>query len=1792
MNSVKTDKTTRAGPSHAGESRGRSQGGRPCVYGGANTIPRSRPRHDDKCKPTTDSNSLYDTEHDEQEVEACAPKVHAETSDHSKKMTDSELGSEASATSALPDKKVRPKPTRKRRKEIASLHENSSLSEEEVAPAPKFSTARRGKKVGSGQRADYYRRVEELEELDFNADLDRRAKASLVRRERSQAGSISPNLEDPKSKVDYERLDLEQLRARGGLFVSEIARVSQASGRLQGPLKGALNRSADNLAGILDQLAARSETEENRRLRIDNANLRREMESLHVEIRALKREMAELTANVGKRNVMPPPAVPSTHEDDMEAQTHEDEMEALAPARDPLPQGALCAQSIEELLQMACQRAIDSAAKLIDARLGDLESRLPPQRTLRPPLASDSRTASAPTASSAPAAGPTPGPKRKRTAARPPPPSQPEPVASSQEVRATTSTAPPAETWATVTRRGKKGKPRSAAASQPAPAPKTAPTAPKPKPKVKLTPPRSAAIVVTLQPEAEKRGATYKKVLTKAKAAVDLAELGIPNIKVTDSATGARLIEVPGAESKDKADKLAIQLRAALGGDVIVTRPEKRADMRIIGLDESVTREEVAEAVASRTGCSQEAVRVGEIRRSTRGEGTTTISCPVVAAKALSEAGRLLVGWSSARVQVLDPRPMRCFKCMGLGHTRQLCPSTVDRSGLCFRCGNPGHKAADCDGQAHCAVCAEASCDISHHMGGRNCKPPQKRGKAVPRVSTPLIEEHHERCEEANLNHAAGAQDLFLQSLAAWNIDVAVASEPYWVPPQPHWVGDAAGDVAIICRNGPATTPLNLRDRGPGFVTAQWGRYAIVGVYFSPNKPLSAFETFLGVLGPAIRRLAPLQVILMGDLNAKSRMWGGNFTDVRGRALEDWVAELGLSVLNTGTAHTCVRAQGGSRVDVSFATPAVAQRVVNWRVMEEETLSDHLYIRFEVSPSTTPRAPRRTGHSAFPRWATTKLDKEKAEEAAIVQAWCSKGSPHPSDADAGAACLRAALTQTCDAAMPRAQRTGNRRQVYWWSQEIADLRATSNAARRAYLRHRRRATRDPVEEERLRVAYKEAKRTLQVAIMEAKAAAHNEMLEELDGDPWGRPYRAARNKLRGQSAPVAETIEPDLLRRVLGSLFPQQGDFRAPAPVRSRRAQSPEPPTPPVSMVEVGVALDRLHGSRKAPGPDGVPGKILRLFMQVEENEDRLRELFDLVFRTSQFPKIWKDGRLCLLRKEGRPPDSPSAYRPIVLLDEAGKVLERIIVSRLTKHLNDVGPNLSERQFGFRAGRSTLDALSALKSKTEEAVSRGERALAVSLDIANAFNSLPFDTIVSALHYHGVPAYLIRIVADYLRDRQVSLVGADGELVQQRIFRGVPQGSALGPTLWNIAYDSVLRCRLLRGTSLLCYADDTLVVATGRALPELCLRIEAATEMVVARIRAAGLEVAPHKTEALMFHGPRKGPPPGAHLNIEGVRVRIGGQMKYLGLVLDGRWNFHAHFEGLAPKLTGAAAALGRLLPNTRGPSMSCRKLYAGVIKSMALYGAPIWVGSLDRENRAALRRPQRTIALRAIRGYRTVSHGAACVLAGLPPWELEAEVLDVVYQFRTSRREAGERPAYEEVERVRELAREELLRRWERELVDCRYGVRTIEAIRPVLDQWVHRRHGFLTYRLVQVLTGHGCFGWYLHLIGREPSPECHECGAAEDTAQHTLEVCPAWVQQRRALTAVTGPDLALPSVVVAMLLGESAWDAMVSFCEEVMLQKETAERAREVDPEAHALRRRRPGGRRRRFARLLPPP
>ncbi|CAH2087660.1 unnamed protein product [Euphydryas editha] len=248
----------------------------------------------------------------------------------------------------------------------------------------------------------------------------------------------------------------------------------------------------------------------------------------------------------------------------------------------------------------------------------------------------------------------------------------------------------------------------------------------------------------------------------------------------------------------------------------------------------------------------------------------------------------------------------------------------------------------------------------------------------------------------------------------------------------------------------------------------------------------------------------------------------------------------------------------------------------------------------------------------------------------------------------------------------------------------------------------------------------------------------------------------------------------------------------------------------------------------------------------------------------------------------------------------------------------------------------------------------------------------------------------------------------------------------------------------------------------------------------------------------------------------------------------------------------------------------------------MALYGAPVWVDALTTRNKALLRRPQRVIAVRAIRGHRTVSWTAATLLAGDPPWELQAEVLAEVYQFRSEQRASGERPSVDQVGRVRALAQRALIHWWKGDLGSPAAGSATVDAIRPHLRRWVNRQHGALTFRLSQVLTGHGCFGKYLHQIARrEATPACHESGAPVDSAD----------LQRRALVAVIGGDLSLSSVVRCMLGSERCWSAVTSYCEEVMALKEAAEREREAAAHADSLRRRRPGRRRRQFALLHPP-
>lgn len=245
-----------------------------------------------------------------------------------------------------------------------------------------------------------------------------------------------------------------------------------------------------------------------------------------------------------------------------------------------------------------------------------------------------------------------------------------------------------------------------------------------------MTTPRTTAVVITLKPEAIERKVTYKDALGRATSALKLGAVGLDSVRVRNTATGARIIEVPGADSAKQADDLAEKLEGIIGDVAVVTRPFKKAEIRITGLDETIDPGGVQKAVATMGGCPLDQITVGNIWTLPNGTGSISVRCPVPTAKTLVAAGKVLVGWSSAQVRMMDPLPMRCYRCMGTGHTRVMCPSPVDRSTLCFRCGKEGHKSATCTAVPCCAVCTHARRSAVHVMGGRACKPPPAKGKA------------------------------------------------------------------------------------------------------------------------------------------------------------------------------------------------------------------------------------------------------------------------------------------------------------------------------------------------------------------------------------------------------------------------------------------------------------------------------------------------------------------------------------------------------------------------------------------------------------------------------------------------------------------------------------------------------------------------------------------------------------------------------------------------------------------------------------------------------------------------------------------------------------------------------------------------------------------------------------------------------------------------------------------------------------------------------------------------------
>lgn len=138
-------------------------------------------------------------------------------------------------------------------------------------------------------------------------------------------------------------------------------------------------------------------------------------------------------------------------------------------------------------------------------------------------------------------------------------------------------------------------------------------------------------------------------------------------------------------------------------------------------MEDSTTKEEIATTLATIGGCSTNELRVSDIQRTAKGVRIAWLQCSVEAAIMILNEEKLRIGWATVKCEMAPPKPLRCFKCLETGHSRQNCRSEIDRSNNCYNCGELGHSAAQCNKNPECIICKYYRKRYDHRIGSTRC---------------------------------------------------------------------------------------------------------------------------------------------------------------------------------------------------------------------------------------------------------------------------------------------------------------------------------------------------------------------------------------------------------------------------------------------------------------------------------------------------------------------------------------------------------------------------------------------------------------------------------------------------------------------------------------------------------------------------------------------------------------------------------------------------------------------------------------------------------------------------------------------------------------------------------------------------------------------------------------------------------------------------------------------------------------------------------------------------------------
>lgn len=387
----------------------------------------------------------------------------------------------------------------------------------------------------------------------------------------------------------------------------------------------------------------------------------------------------------------------------------------------------------------------------------------------------------------------------------------------------------------------------------------------------------------------------------------------------------------------------------------------------------------------------------------------------------------------------------------------------------------------------------------------------------------------------------------------------------------------------------------------------------------------------------------------------------------------------------------------------------------------------------------------------------------------------------------------------------------------------------------------------------------------------------------------------------------------------------------------------------PTCPYEISSVINKLN-SNKSPGVDGVSSFAIKTACNFISPV--LSYIFNLSFETGVFPDDLKIAVVIPLHKKGDSGDL-NTYRPISLLSNFSKILEKLVKSRLVKFLK-INNILSLNQYGFVEKKSTEDALLSLLSNVYDGLNSKLNVAGLFIDITKAFDSVDHHILLSRLWEIGVRGVSNMWFRSYLAGRKQCVRVRDSSSSLLPISLGVPQGSVLGPILFIIFINNLCYGRFKGKVN--CFADDTAFSYSASESYTLSSYIQSDLDKLKMWFTVNKL-VLSIKTKVIYFSLRSKGivydrlyfkckscfNSPVYTSCDECILIEQVQSIKYLGLIIDTNCNWKEHIKSVKKYLIIALRKF--YLLKYICPIEVLRTVYFALVNSKLDYGLSCWGG-------------------------------------------------------------------------------------------------------------------------------------------------------------------------------------------------------------------------------------------------------